>query len=178
MTLQLAHLVGSGGSLEEVALGVSIIFLGLAFLVQRSLNRWVSIVMLAIGVAGVIATFTVFRTAGSAGTLTLQGQDVSVAELRGSVAALCGAREAAADGDAEGAQRAFLDRAHGPLHTIAAAVQDDDRDVVARLLEAKAKVEEGFIDTDDARALARPLDDLVGVTVEALAVLDIRVEPC
>ena len=54
---------------------------------------------------------------------------------------LCTAAARARGGDPPGARMLFLERSHQPLHQLAAAAQEKDRAVAARLLEAKAKVE-------------------------------------
>lgn len=57
------------------------------------------------------------------------------------VAAVCGARTAAARGESEGARRIFVNTAHDRLHELAAAAGQVDRSAEARLLEAKQRVE-------------------------------------
>lgn len=57
------------------------------------------------------------------------------------VAAVCDARTAAAEGEADGARRIFVNTAHDRLHELAAQTGRVDRGAEARLLEAKQRVE-------------------------------------
>jgi len=99
-----------------------------------------------------------------------------VTELRGVVEALCEAQEAAPR-DPEQARIAFFDRAHDPLHDIAAAAQEVDRSSAARLLEAKQAVE---ADLERMRGpdLAPDLGRLVAATRAALMELSVSVPGC
>jgi len=83
-------------------------------------------------------------------------------EWRQAVVTLC---EAAlrAENDKRAAEDLFMDRAHDPLHEIADAVSESDREVAARLLEGKNLVELRFEVTtgrlqDDIEELARQTD--------------------
>lgn len=79
------------------------------------------------------------------------------------LAGLCDAREAAAAGDRDGVDDAFLGAAHEPLHELAQQLADADRrDLSARLLEAKNRVE-GPLEAD-----AAPPDDLPSRLTEVL----------
>ena len=90
---------------------------------------------------------------------------------------LCAAATAARAGDATEARRIFFDRAHDPLHELAAAVGEQDRSAAARLLEAKEAVEAG-LETGGAD-LADDLDQLVVATGAALVANgDAQPEPC
>jgi hypothetical protein len=62
-------------------------------------------------------------------------------QLTTAQAGLCQARDLAASGDLPGASRAFLDRAHLPLHVLAASVQPRDTAAAGTLLEAMFRVE-------------------------------------
>ena len=88
--------------------------------------------------------------------------------------ALCEAAALAADDQFARANGVFLSRAHGPLHDLAAAVDEDDRRLSARLLEAKASVESTLPLGDAAAAPA--LNNLVAVAREATAAVT-RSEP-
>lgn len=57
---------------------------------------------------------------------------------------LCDARTLAEGGDVQSAADTFESRAHAELHTLADRVAATDRDVAARLLEAKQRVEAAF----------------------------------
>jgi len=92
------------------------------------------------------------------------GEDVGrFASARGGV---CQAAEAAGDGDAAGAKTIFFDRSHQPLHELAAAAQERDRGVAARLLEAKERVESGF--ENDSPTLAVDLETLAVASGRAM----------
>lgn len=89
---------------------------------------------------------------------------------------VCAARDAAASGRTREATRLFLDRAHGPLHDLAADAADVDRAVAGRLLEAKNVVETVI---EERRAIAAPLGDLADATLQAVQTLGEQdVEPC
>lgn len=176
MNLQVAHSASEGGSLGQVALAAGVALLGLAFLVQKSLDRRVSVVLVALGLVGLIGSFTFLKNIGGAGTITVQGQEYEEDELVDVVAATCTARDAAEDPDA--AQATFLDRVHVPLHVIAVAVEDEDRSLSARLLEAKQDVEEELAEKADPEVLESAFDELIEVTAAALNALDISADTC
>lgn len=81
---------------------------------------------------------------------------------------VCRAGDAASRGDSNGARTAFFDLAHQPLHELAAATQERDRAVTARLLEAKEKVETGL--EKSSPTLAADLEVLAVATGRAMAV--------
>lgn len=73
------------------------------------------------------------------------GQSTADADRFGAVyLALCDSETALAESDVARAGALFADRAHQPLHELAAEVGIDDRSAAARLLEAKQVVEAGF----------------------------------
>jgi hypothetical protein len=74
------------------------------------------------------------------------------------------AQERAGAGDEAGALRQLLDRAHDPLHRLAAEAAEADRATAARLLAAKQSVERGL-----AEGTARVADDLGRLEVAARA---------
>lgn len=163
--------------MDSIALAVGVICLGLAFLVQKSLDRRVSIALVVIGLVGLVGSFTFLQNIGGGNTITVQGQEFEEEELQDAVTAICTARnEAPTDPDA--AEVAFLDRAHIPLHVIAAAVEDEDRALAGRLLEAKQAVEEEFAGKTDPDELTEGFEELLVVTVEALKVLEIPASEC
>ncbi|MGH3371843.1 MAG: hypothetical protein ACRDPR_17770 [Nocardioidaceae bacterium] len=89
--------------------------------------------------------------------------------------ALCLARDA---GDALQARTIFFDRAHEPLHQLAADVGDDDRGTEGRLLEAKQRVE-ADLTSDVSPDLVDHLDVLITTTAAAIeADGDPRPDPC
>lgn len=176
MTIDLAHSTAGGGNFDEIALAVGLILLGLVFLVQKSLDRRISILLVVIGVVGLIGSQTFLKSIGGGKTITVQGQEFEEDELTGAISAMCTARNEVEDPDA--AQITFLDRVHVPLHVIAAAVEDDDRELAARLLESKQGVEEEFAGKADPRELEDGLNDLIEGTAEALIALGVPAEPC
>ena len=177
MTIDLAHSASGGGSFDQIALAAGVVLLGLAFLVQKSLDPRVSIALVVLGLVGLIGSFTFFKNIGGGGTLTVQGQEFQVEELQDAVAAICLARETV-DNDVEEAQMTFLDRAHVPLHVIAAAVEDEDRALSGQVLEAKQAVEQNFASTPEPEEMVDDLEALLEVTVEALDVLAIPASTC
>jgi hypothetical protein len=90
---------------------------------------------------------------------------------------LCTARSAARSGEVASAGDAFSDRAHQPLHELAARAAERDRGAAGRLLEAKQAVE-----ADLGRGspdLAADLDCLLSATASAVAATGgPRPEPC
>ncbi|HET7481428.1 MAG TPA: hypothetical protein VFK89_01075 [Actinomycetota bacterium] len=141
-----AHLfVGGGGTdLETVLIAVGIVCLGLAFLVQKSVDRRISIALIVLGAIGVAAAFLVPGSKNppvSGPSITVQGQKYAIADIEKAMGDLCHARSVAVT-DPEAARDDFLD-AHTPLHVIAAALEEDDnRKAEARLLEVTVAVED------------------------------------
>lgn len=177
MSLYVAHSASSGGgSLDQIAVALGVTLLGLAFLVQKSLDRRVSIVLVVLGLVGLVGSFTFLKNLGGGTTITVQGQEFEEEELRDAVDAICTARNEA--DDPEKAQATFLDRAHLPLHVISAAVEDEDRALAGSLLEAKQAIEEEFAGKMDPEELEEGLSALLDVTVEALAALDVPASTC
>lgn len=109
MTLYLAHSTSGGGSLDEIALALGLVLLGLAFLVQKSMDRRVSILLLALGLVAFIGSLTFLKNIGGGTTITVQGEDFADDELVSAVAGICAARNEV--DDLESAEATFLDRA-------------------------------------------------------------------
>lgn len=89
-----------------------------------------------------------------------QGDDDERAETGGDrfgavSAGVCLANGLARSGDPAEAERAFRNRAHQPIHVLAAAAAERDRSAAALLLEAKGRVE-----ADLAQRNGRLADDL------------------
>jgi len=99
-----------------------------------------------------------------------------VTQSRGVVDALCEAKDEAPR-DPEAARTTFFDRAHDPLHDIAAAVEEVDRSSAARLLEAKQAVE-ADLEAMGTPELASDLGRLIAATRDALKDLSIPTEGC
>jgi hypothetical protein len=109
-------------------------------------------------------------------TMEIRGERVPVTQLRGVVDALCEAKDQAAP-DPEAARRIFFDRAHDPLHDVAAAAEEVDRSSAARFLEAKQAVE-ADLQAMAAPELASDLGRLVAATRDALKDLSVSTEGC
>jgi hypothetical protein len=142
--LTLAHLLtGSGGTdLETVLIAGGITCLGLAFLVKKSVDRKISLTLLALGAVGLVASFAVpsSKPTPKGPTITVQGQKYAISDLEKAIGSLCHATSVVAT-DVETARNDFID-AHTPLHVIAAALEEDNnRKEEARLLEVTVKVE-------------------------------------
>ncbi len=97
-------------------------------------------------------------------------------------AELCAAVDATDAGDVEAAEKAVFGRVHDQLHDLAARVEEEDRTVAARLLEAKAAVEADLArerGDRDRDVLARNLAELAAATAAAIdAVGGDPPEPC
>ena len=183
MNLFLAHSLGAAPEASNVDLIVisgGVAALGIMFIWQRNIKMIVSIVMVAAGITGVVLGLTVFKDDDGGGeTIAVQGQTFPVSDLTDAVAGLCDARAAAAEGNEEDAETIFINRIHQPLHVIAAAVEDEDREQAARLLEAKQAVETLLFEEKlDAEALVTALDELNAATTVALATLKITAVTC
>ena len=177
MAATVAHSSTGGGGLEEIGLALGLVLLGLAFLVQKSLDKRVGIVLFVLGLVGLIGSFTFLRDNGGSAKIVVEGREFEEEQLVDTVAAICTARNEASS-DTEAAQRAFLDRTHLSLHVIGAAVEDEDRALAAELLEGKQDVEEEFAGKADPDELVDQLEELLAVTVEALEVLEIPASTC
>lgn len=173
-----AHTAAGGGTnLEQIALAVAVVALGLAFLVQKTVDRRVSVGLVAFGLIALIGSLTFLRGFGEEPAVTVGGEEFSETELQDAVVGLCSARESATE-DVDGAETAFLDRAHEPLHVLVAAIEDDDRALAGRLLVAKQVVEAEFDGDRDPQELEQDMDELLSVTVEALEVVGIEAHAC
>ena len=82
---------------------------------------------------------------------------------------VCEALEEAQAGRSLAARRVFVNRSHGPLHELAAATSGRDREVSARLLEAKQRVERDFEEGNDS--LGADLAELGAAAGEAITVV-------
>jgi hypothetical protein len=109
-------------------------------------------------------------------TMEIRGERVPVTQLRGVVEALCEVEDEAAR-DPEEARTIFFDRAHDPLHDIAAAAEEVDRSSAARLLEAKQAVE-ADLEAIAAPEVASDLGALIAATRGALKDLSVSTEGC
>ena len=173
--MTVAHTATGGGtSLEQLALAAGVLLLGFAFLVQKTVDRRVSIALVVLGLFAFVGAFTFFNA--SEPSVTVDGRRLTESDANDAIRALCVARDAA--GDVAAARSAFEDRAHGPLHDIAAAIEDDDRDLAARLLVAKQAVEADLTVSRDPEQLADDLDRLVDATIVAVDALGMEATTC
>lgn len=126
---------------------------------RRPLGLLLGGVLAIVAVAAVISAL-----AGSEGQSSSSPPGPSFASARDGV---CQAADAASHGNPAGARTAFFDRAHQPLHELAAAAQESDRAAAARLLEAKERVETGL--EKSSPTLGADLDVLAVTTGQAMA---------
>ena len=110
-------------------------------------------------------------------TLVVAGDPVPMARMTDALANLCTARDEAPDSP-EAAQARFFSRSHTTLHVVARALEDVDRPLAARLLEAKQKVEADFTNRASGGRVADDLRPLVTVTRDALDRLAVPLPPC
>jgi hypothetical protein len=110
-------------------------------------------------------------------TIVVAGDPVPVAQMTDALANLCLARDEAPDRP-QAAEARFFDRSHTTLHLIARAVEDVDRSLAARLLEAKQKVEADFSGLASGDRVADDLARLVDVTGDGLDRLAVPLPPC
>ena len=110
-------------------------------------------------------------------TIVVAGDPVPVARLTDAVENLCTAR-ADAPHRLRAAEARFFDRSHETLHLIARALEDVDRPLAARLLEAKQKVEADFSGLASGDRVADDLGRLIGATRAALDRLAVPIPPC
>ena len=136
------------------------------------------LVLLALGPACVkVDTADPPATSTPGPTIVVAGDPVPVAQMTDALANLCTARDEAADRP-QAAEARFFDRSHTTLHLIARAVEDVDRPLAARLLEAKQKVEADFSGLASGDRVADDLGPLVAVTADALDRLAVPLPPC
>jgi len=122
----------------------------------------------------------VFGACGGSGdtkpqTVTVGGQQVTVAALIDAEAGLCAARASAAT-DPSAARADFFDRSHDALHTVARGLEDVDRAQAAGLLEAKERVETGL--DNRSPTLTDDIAHLADVYRSGLGRLAISSPPC
>jgi hypothetical protein len=110
-------------------------------------------------------------------TIVVAGDPVPVVRLTDAVAQLCLAAEEAPDRP-RAAEARFFDRSHETLHVMARALEDVDRPLAGRLLEAKQKLESDFSGLASGDRVADDLNRLVEVGGAALDRLAVAVPPC
>jgi hypothetical protein len=110
-------------------------------------------------------------------TVVVAGDPVPVARMTDALENLCTAREEAPDRP-RAAEARFFDRSHETLHVIARALEDVDRPLAGRLLEAKQKVEADFSGLASGDRVADDLGRLVEVTRAGLDRLAVPLPAC
>jgi hypothetical protein len=110
-------------------------------------------------------------------TIVVAGEPVPVARLTDAVGQLCTARREASDRP-RAAEARFFDRSHESLHVTARALEDVDRPLAARLLEAKQKVEADFSGLASGDRVADDLGRLLEVSRAGLDRLAVPVPAC
>ena len=110
-------------------------------------------------------------------SIEVRGEVVPTAELTGVAAGLCAARDQARVRP-EAARTTFLDRSHGRLHTLAAALEGVDRRAAARLLMAKQAVEADLSAKPLSSQLSADLDRLAALTRSGLGKLGLSAPAC
>ncbi len=119
----------------------------------------------------VLAVVAVACGGGDDKTVTVGGEQVTVARLVDAHAGLCEAAASPAT-----ARALFFDRSHEALHTVARGVEEVDRAQAGALLQAKEKVESEL----DSRPASLPDDlrRLADVYRTSLGRLAIEATPC
>lgn len=112
--------------------------------------------------------------------LTACSQPVADGSAPSDLAGVCAALSAAERGDRAGAEREFLGQAHEALHDLASDLDGADRrDLAARLLETKNRVESDLAtDTASDQDLATRISDVLTVVRDARSALDRPVPDC
>ena len=110
-------------------------------------------------------------------TIVVAGDPVPLIRMTDAVENLCVARTEAPDRPRT-AEARFFDRSHETLHVIARALEDVDRPLAGRLLEAKQKVEADFSGLASGERTADDLGRLVAVAREGLDRLAVPSPPC
>ncbi len=165
----LAQGAGTGPSTELTVVGISVLLLGAVF-VQRGWDTRVVIVSLVVGVAAVVAAFTLFADRGERSDAG--AEEVSAARLRAAVVALC---ETRAEEDPDVVERMFFDRAHAHMHVLAQELENEHRGRAAELLEAMQRVEAGLAGNP---ATSPSMDGLIRAAVNGLTALSIDPPTC
>lgn len=114
-------------------------------------------------------------TACGAG-ISPEGSEPSGDALRATGTAVCSSLDLVAT-DSSSAVAIFQNDAHDGLHALA-AVPGLDRSATARLLEAKARVEEAISADASSPALREDLVELAAATEAAMADLGLKSESC
>lgn len=152
-------------------------------------GRWLLAAGLGSVVAVLLSVVLVVREDSSESQVTVNGPGRQ--QLMTAHAGLCEAGVLATQGDLQGASRVFLDRAHLPLHLLAAAVQPIDTAAAGTLLEKMFRVETVLFATTvvpgsdvqpapqaSPAETAANIGDLVRATEAAALVLGVTLPAC
>lgn len=129
-----------------------------------SRRRWL-LGLVAVTVPAVAAVAITLSSGSESGSTPTTGGNASGGESSrwgAVIEGLCSTRDALRADDVEEARDVFDDESHEGLHVLAARAASEDRATVARLLEAKNRVERGL--DGDGSALGAPLRTLVRAT--------------
>lgn len=125
---------------------------------------------------GAVAVTALLAACGDAGGEPPPAADRTADDVGGDaiVAALC---EAERTTDAEEARRLFLSEVHAPLHDLARDVGEVDRQVAARLLESKQRVE-AVVEDGNVAEITEAMSSLTDATLESYETLGTPVSSC
>lgn len=162
-------------------LAIPMVVVGVILFVQKSAKPIVPLGLVLGGFAIAVGGFTFLQSDDHSDAAGPSDAEVAYGEMVGS---LCEARDAAAAEDFETARTIFLDDVHARLHGLADRLSDD-REVAARLLEAKQAVEAKLDDDEigqgvpaSAAQLESDLEELIAAAGAGLATLDLEVDGC
>jgi hypothetical protein len=176
--VNLAHGADSGPNIEALVLGAPLVVLGLALFFQKTANVVVPFVLIGAGAILSIGAFTFLNRDPHPAVAQGPGPAGTEATYAAAVEGLCLAQAAAADRDVDQARRMFQDRAHSPLHEIAADVGAKDRGAEGDLLVAMQRVEADLSPAGEGETLDEDLGDLIQATTTALDELGIPAASC
>lgn len=128
---------------------------------------------LALSVTSACSLSATAGNAGGGSVATLADQSVATMAIQG----LCEARAAAATGGIPAATGPFLDRAHDPLHVLAAAIAPTSPGTASRLLEATSVIEAQLTQASSATFIT-DLDRLTDITREAVTSAGLEAPSC
>jgi hypothetical protein len=166
----LAQGAGGGPSTGLTVVGIIALLLAAVF-VQRGWDMRVVVVLLVVGVATVVAAFTLYADREEGGDAVAGG--ASAAQLRAAVVGLCAAR---AEEDPDVVERIFFDRAHAQMHVLAQELENGHRRRAAELLESMQKVEVGL--AGNADTVFPSMDELTRAAATGLTALSIDPPSC
>ena len=167
---------GGAANFEALVLAIPMVIVGVILFVQKTAKPIVPFGLVLGGFAVAVGGFTFLQPADD--HPAAEGPSDAEVAYGEMVASMCDARDAADAGEAEEAGTIFEDDVHVRLHGLADRLTED-RAAVARLLEAKQRVE---ADLDDSGAgpenLSGDLGELIGAAQAALSSLEMEVDGC